>query len=77
MAATAEKIAEQALGLPTSGRASLVEKLLESLSGKADTIVEQAHLDEIRRRRKAVQTGTSKLVDGNKALQSARAALRQ
>ncbi len=77
MAATAEKIAAEALDLPTSGRALLVEKLLNSLSGKSDPTVERAHLDEIRRRRKAVQSGTAKLVDGEQALQSVRAALRQ
>lgn len=69
MAATAEKIVAEAIGLPTSGRALLVEKLLNSLSGEADPTVEHAHLNEIRRRRKAVHSGTAKLVDGDQALQ--------
>jgi hypothetical protein len=77
MAATAEKIIAEALGLPRSGRALLVGKLLNSLSAQADPTVEHAHLNEIRRRRKAVHSGTATLVDGDQALQVARAALRQ
>ena len=77
MAATVEKVAEQALGLPTAGRALLVEKLLDSLSGEADPVVERAHLDEVLRRREAVRSGKSELIDGDEALRRARAALRK
>jgi hypothetical protein len=77
MAATMEKVAEQALGLPTSSRALLVEKLLDSLSGDVDPTIEQAHLKEIRRRREAVRSGASQLVDGQDALRRARRALQQ
>jgi len=77
MAATVGKVAEQALGLPTAGRAVLVEKLLDSLSGKADPRVERAHLDEVRRRRAAVRSGKAKLIDGDEALRRARAAMRK
>jgi hypothetical protein len=76
-AATMEKVAEQALGLPIASRALLVEKLLDSLSGKADSVVERAHLDEVRRRRHAVRSGTARLIDGDEALRRARAAMRQ
>jgi hypothetical protein len=76
-AATMEKVAEQALGLPIASRALLVEKLLDSLSGKADPAVERAHLDEVRRRRHAVRSGTARLIDGDEALRRARAAMRQ
>jgi Putative addiction module component len=77
MAVAAEKIVAEALGLPRSGRVLLVGKLLNSLSGEADPTVEHAHLNEIRRRRKAVNSGAATLVDGDHALQGARAALRQ
>jgi hypothetical protein len=77
MADTVEKVAAQALGLPVAGRALLVEKLLESLSGEADPAVERNHLDEVRRRREAVRSGAAKLVDGDEALRRARAALRK
>lgn len=77
MADTVEKVAAQALGLPVAGRALLVEKLLESLSGEADPAVERNHLDEVCRRREAVRLGAAKLVDGDEALRRARAALRK
>lgn len=77
MAATVERIAEQALGLSTSARVLLVEKLLDSLSGDADPAVERANLDTVRRRRDAVRRGASKLIDGKEALSQARAAMRQ
>ena len=51
MATTVESVAAQALGLPTAGRALLVEKLLDRLSGETDPAIERAHLDEVRRRR--------------------------
>lgn len=77
MASTVEKIAAHALGLPCDGRAFLVEKLLGSLSGEVDSTIEKAHLEDVRRRRAAVQSGKSELVDGDEALRRARAALRQ
>ena len=77
MASTVEKVAADALSLPSDGRAFLVEKLLDSLSGEVDTTVERAHLAEVRRRREAVRSGQSELIDGDEALRRARAALRQ
>ena len=77
MALTVEKVALDALGLPSAGRAELVEKLLASLAGESDPGVERAHLNEIRRRREAVRSGKAQLVEGDAALQRARAAMRQ
>lgn len=77
MASTFEQVAADALSLPSDGRAFLVEKLLGSLSGQVDSTVEQGHLAEVRRRRAAVQSGKSELIDGDEALRRARAALRQ
>lgn len=77
MASTVEQITADALSLPSEGRAFLVEKLLGSLSGEVDSTVEQAHLAEVCRRRAAVQSGNSELIDGDEALRRARAALRQ
>ena len=75
MASTVEKVAADALGLPSSGRALLVGKLLESLAGKANPDIQRAHLEEIGRRRASVQTGASQLIDGKEALRRARGAL--
>lgn len=77
MATTVEKVAADALQLPSDGRAFLVETLLESLSGETDPTVEKAHLAEIRQRREAVRSGKAMLIDGDEALRQARAALRK
>lgn len=77
MASTVEQVAADALNLPSDGRALLVEKLLDSLSGEVDSTVERAHLAAVSRRRAAVQSGNSELIDGDEALHRARAALRQ
>ena len=77
MATTVDKVATEALGLPTSGRALLVEKLLASLAGETDPVVERAHLDEVRRRREAVRSGHAKLVEGDEARRQVRSALGQ
>jgi hypothetical protein len=77
MALSVEMVAQEALGLPISGRALLVEKLLASLAGETDLAVERAHLDEIRERRAAVRSGKANLVDGAEGLREVRAALRK
>ena len=75
MASTFEKVAAEALDLPSAGRALLVEMLLDSLSGEADPMVERAHLERIHRRREAVRSGKAALIDGDEALSCARVAL--
>lgn len=77
MALTVEKVAADALGLPSAGRAELVEKLLASLAGESDPTIERAHLNEVRRRRDAARTGTASLIEGEEALRRVRAAVRQ
>ena len=77
VALTVEMVAQEALGLPTSGRALLVERLLASLAGETNPAVERAHLDEIRERRAAVRSGKASLVDGTEGLRQVRAALRR
>jgi Putative addiction module component len=63
MALSVEMVAQEALGLPISGRALLVEKLLASLAGETNLAVERAHLDEIRERRAAVRSGKATLAE--------------
>lgn len=77
MALTVDQVASNALGLPSAGRAELVEKLLASLAGETNPAVERLHLAEVRRRREAVRSGKSALVEGDEALRLARAALGQ
>lgn len=75
MTVTVESVAEEALALPVSGRAVLVEKLLESLAGEIDPLVEHSHLAEIQKRRAAVDSGQAKLIDGSTGLREARVAI--
>ncbi len=77
MPSSVEQVASDALGLPASSRALLVEKLLASLSGEADPAVEKAHLAEVRRRRADTAAGKAQLVEGDDALRRARATLKQ
>jgi hypothetical protein len=77
MAATVDQVATDALGLPAGGRALLVEKLLASLAGETNPVVERVHLDEVRRRREAVRSGRAKLVEGDEAMRQVRSALGQ
>jgi len=77
MALTVEMVTQEALGLPVSGRAFVVESLLASLAGETNPAVEGAHLDEIRERRAAVRCGKASLVEGTESLQQVRAALRK
>jgi hypothetical protein len=72
-----DQVASDALGLPASSRALLVEKLLASLSGEADPSVEKSHLVEVRHRRAETAAGKAKLVEGDEALRRARAALKR
>jgi hypothetical protein len=77
MALSVEMVAAEALNLPTSGRALLVEKLLASLAGEANPTVERAHLDDVRERRAAVRSGKTTLVEGKEAIRKARTAVRK
>ena len=77
MALTVEMITQEALGLPVSGRAQVVESLLASLAGETNPTVERAHLDEIRERRAAVRSGKASLIDGTEGLRDVRTALRE
>ncbi len=77
MPLSAEMVAEEAMALPVSGRALLVEKLLASLAGKVNPAVERRNLDEVKARKAAVKSGKAKLVEGSEALRSARAAIRK
>jgi Putative addiction module component len=77
MALTVEKVTQEALGLPVSDRALVVESLLASLAGETNPDAERAHLDEIRQRRAAVRSGKTGLVEGSEALREVRAALRK
>jgi hypothetical protein len=66
---------EQALQLSPSSRASLVEKIVESIAADINPAVERAHLDEIKLRRE--NTDPASLVAGDHVLQHARSCLQK
>jgi len=68
---------EQALQLPPSSRASLVEKIVESIAADIDPTVERAHLDEIKLRRQTSASDPSSIISGDEVLQRARALLQK
>jgi putative addiction module component (TIGR02574 family) len=54
-----EQILSEALGLASDERSALVVALLESLEGSEDPSISQVWHQEIRRRRLALQAGTT------------------
>jgi putative addiction module component (TIGR02574 family) len=68
---------EQALQLPPSSRATLVEKIVESIAADIDPAVERAHLDEIKLRRQKAASDPGSIVSGDEVLQHARSLLRK
>jgi len=75
MATTIEKLAEQAMTLPTESRARLAEMLVESLDGADLTELDQLWIAEAKRRRDEVRSGQTATVPGDEALQSVRDSL--
>jgi len=58
-----EKIVDQALRLPKSGRAALAARLLESLDEEVDADAESAWAEEIERRARRAFSGESQGTD--------------
>lgn len=75
MATTLEKLAEQAMALPSESRAKLADLLVESLEGENLGGIEQLWLAEAKRRRDEVRSGTVKTVPGEEALRKVRDSL--
>lgn len=71
MVATAEELLQGALQLDTAERASLARAIIASLD-EPDPDVAAAWTAEIRRRARAIEDGTEKLVDGPASLQAIR-----
>lgn len=59
---------EEALQLPPASRASLVEKIVESLETDIDPALEQSHLEEIQKRRQAVLSDPQAIIPGEQVL---------
>jgi len=67
---------EQVLPLSPSSRASLVEKLVESIAADINPVVERAHLNEIKLRRQQAALDPGTIVAGDEVY-SARSLLQK
>jgi len=77
MAATVERILEEALALTDDARLLLAERLVESVNASANPEIEARQLAEVRRRMAEVSEGRVKLVAGETALREVREAVRR
>jgi putative addiction module component (TIGR02574 family) len=77
MATSVERLAEQALKLPSESRARLADLLVESLGADELGRIDQLWTAEAKRRRDEVRTGRVKTIPGNQARRKVRNALRR
>ena len=75
MATTIEKLAEEAMMLPTESRARLADMLVESLDAADLTELDRLWITEAKRRRDEVRAGQTTTVPGDEALRSVRDSL--
>ncbi len=68
MATTVEKLAREALSLPSESRAWLADRLVESLEPSEDNVIEKQWLAEALRRRDEVRSGRVQTISGEEAL---------
>lgn len=77
MATTVEKLAEQAMTLPTESRARLADLLVESLDAQELGHIDRLWVAEAKRRRDDVRNGRVEAIPGGEALQKVRDAIRR
>jgi putative addiction module component (TIGR02574 family) len=68
---------EEVLQLPPSSRASLIEKIVESIAADIDPAVERSHLDAIEKRRRQAAADQSGVIPGDDVLKRARSLIRE
>jgi Putative addiction module component len=66
---------QEALLLSPSSRASLVEKIVESIATDIDPSVERSHLDAVAARRQDAAAHPDHIISGDDVLQRARATI--
>jgi len=77
MATTVEKLAKQAMNLPTESRARLADLLVESLDAADLGHNDHLWITEAKRRRDEVRSGRVETVPGDEALQKVRDVVRK
>ncbi len=69
MTELAEKIYEQALGLPIEDRLILIDKLLNSANLPTQADIDKAWSKEVERRCRKIDTGEAKFIPGEEVFQ--------
>jgi putative addiction module component (TIGR02574 family) len=77
MATTVERLAEQALKLPSESRARLADLLVESLDADELGRIDRLWIAEAKRRRDEVRAGRVKTIPGEQARRKVRDALKR
>lgn len=77
MATTVERLAEQALKLPSESRARLADLLVESLDASDLGRIDRLWTAEAKRRRDEVRAGRVKTIPGDQARRKVRNAVRR
>ncbi len=77
MATTVEKLAKQAMNLPTESRARLADLLVERLDAADLGHIDRQWIAEAKRRRDEVRSGRVETVPGDEALQKVRDVVRR
>lgn len=77
MATTVEKLAAQAMTLPTESRARLADLLVESLDAQELGHIDRLWIAEATRRRDDVRSGRIETIPGDEALRKVRDAMRR
>ena len=72
-----KNIEESALKLKEKDRAELAKRLLISLEDQVDDDIEQAWMEEIKRRKEEVGSGETELIPADKVLAEARNILKK
>jgi putative addiction module component (TIGR02574 family) len=72
MAATQDRIIEEALSLPADVRLSLVEKLLTSLNLPVDAEIDRLWAEEAERRVSQIESGEVKMIPGGEVFSKIR-----
>ncbi len=77
MAASIERVAEQAMKLPAESRAELADRLVESLDSEGIGQIDRLWLEEAKRRRDEVRSGRVKTISGANARRRVRRAIKR
>lgn len=72
-----KEIENSALSLNKKDKARLADKLLQSIHGKIDPEIEQAWIDEVKKRKESLKSGKASLHSATDVLKEARERLQK